>query len=227
MKIELSEIAESRDWKSIITDIVTKEKMNPWDIDISLLTENYIRTIKKRKTLNLRIPATAMLVASILLRYKSEAFKLKEEENELIFYIPDEIYTEPVIPELEPIIRPTTRRISLEELLSAIEDAIKKETRKRTKKARVIEKLVPENLIEIVERREDFKQLLDNVYKKVLSTVDSNNLTALSNILEEKEKTAFIETFIPLLHLANEGKLYLWQEKVFDEVFIKVPNGEQ
>jgi hypothetical protein len=33
--------------------------------------------------------------------------------------------------------------------------------------------------------------------------------------------------FVPLLHLANKQRLYLWQEKIFGDIIIYLPeNGE-
>ena len=226
MELKLAEIAENPEWKQMLIDIVNKERMDPWDIDISLLTQDYLREISKIKTMNLRIPATAVLVSSILLRYKSDAWAFNEDADDPLFYIPSELYAEPIFPELEPIIRTTTRHVSLEELINAIEDVMAKENTKRKRVRRQMDIVVPENLVEMLEGKEDFRELVDSVYARIKGSADENRLTVLSNLLQNREKSEFIETFIPLLHLATERKLDIWQEKVFDEIFIQLRDGE-
>ena len=36
-------------WKTLLYDLVKTEQMDPWDVNISLLTQKYIDTIKKFK----------------------------------------------------------------------------------------------------------------------------------------------------------------------------------
>src|SRR3989338_10796337 len=58
-------------WQTLLYELVKTEQMDPWDIDISMLTKKYIATIRKLKELNLRISCKVLLAAAILLRIKS------------------------------------------------------------------------------------------------------------------------------------------------------------
>ena len=40
---------EEISWKTIIYDLVKSEEMDPWDINITLLTQKYIQVIKEMK----------------------------------------------------------------------------------------------------------------------------------------------------------------------------------
>lgn len=63
--------------------------------------------------------------------------------------------------------------------------------------------------------------------QKVRTMVDKDNLVLFSQLLKEKSVEEMIDHFVPLLHLANKQKLYLWQEKIFGDIFIYLPeNGE-
>src|SRR3989344_3373353 len=62
---------EEVSWKTIIFDLVKSEQMNPWDIDISLLTQKYLEVIKKLKEHDLKISGKVLLAAAILLKIKS------------------------------------------------------------------------------------------------------------------------------------------------------------
>ena len=68
-------------WQSLLYELVKKEGMNPWDINISLLTKEYIDTIKKLKELDFRISGKVLLAAAILLKMKSNRL-LNEDISE-------------------------------------------------------------------------------------------------------------------------------------------------
>lgn len=224
--LDLMEIAVQPEWKQILTDIVHKEKMNPWDIDISLLTSSFLGKIRKMRELDFRIPANAVLASSILLRYKSDAWLLRETtDSEQLVWIPNQLITEPIIPDLEPISRITKRKVSLEELIAAVEDAIKKE-KKKARKTRT-RTSIPESLLKLVEETEDFDKRLEEVFEKVSKSMDKDNMMLFSQLLKEKTVDEMINYFVPVLHLANKQRLHVWQERIFGDIFIYVPeNGE-
>ena len=59
-------------WKSIIYDLVKSEQMNPWDIDVSLLANKYIKLVKKMQEHDFRMSGKILLAAAILLKIKSK-----------------------------------------------------------------------------------------------------------------------------------------------------------
>ena len=58
-------------WQALLMDLVRSEQMDPWDIDISMLAQKYIETIKELKKTDLRISGKVLLAAAILLRVKA------------------------------------------------------------------------------------------------------------------------------------------------------------
>src|SRR3989338_11430047 len=61
-------------WQSIILELVKSEEVDPWDIDISLLSQKYLETVRKLKEANLFISGKVLLASAILLKIKSEKF---------------------------------------------------------------------------------------------------------------------------------------------------------
>ncbi|RLG69280.1 MAG: hypothetical protein DRO07_02530, partial [Candidatus Iainarchaeum archaeon] len=80
--IDLVGLIEQPTWKSILLDLVRKEKMDVWAIDLVELSQKYLQRIQELKENNLRIPANAMLACAILLKLKSRTIKLPHEEEE-------------------------------------------------------------------------------------------------------------------------------------------------
>ena len=58
-------------WKSILYELVKTEQMDPWDIDITLLTKKYIQIIKELQQQDFRISGKILLAAAFLLKIKA------------------------------------------------------------------------------------------------------------------------------------------------------------
>ncbi|MCS7109693.1 MAG: segregation/condensation protein A, partial [Candidatus Micrarchaeota archaeon] len=67
-------------WREILIEIVDSNNLDPWNIDIAIVTNSYIEKIKNMKIEDLHIPANVILAASILLRFKAQAFVFEEPE---------------------------------------------------------------------------------------------------------------------------------------------------
>ena len=62
---------EEISWRTILYDLVKTEQMDPWNINITLLTKKYIDTIKEMPEHDLRVSGKIVLAAAILLKIKS------------------------------------------------------------------------------------------------------------------------------------------------------------
>jgi len=68
---------------------------------------------------------------------------------------------------------------------------------------------------------DDFKERVDGVYSRIMGTLDSGRMTLFSNILSECSRIEVINTLLPLLYLASQDKVKIWQEASFGDIFIE------
>ena len=140
--IDFVKFIENPTWKDVLVGLINTEKIDPWNIDVSEITSKYLDVIMKMKNLDLHLPANLILAASILVRIKSDDLIFKEEENlyeygmdglpeELMFSVDGinksdstnfEIMYKQKLPRM--------RRVTLEELMGAVEEAIKEESKR-------------------------------------------------------------------------------------------------
>ncbi len=59
-------------WVRLIKESIEKKNIKPWDINISEVADEYIKTIKTLKKFDIRLSADVILVGGILLRMKSQ-----------------------------------------------------------------------------------------------------------------------------------------------------------
>ncbi len=123
--------------------------------------------------------------------------------------------------------RVTTRRVSLEELLVAMERVMRAKKRIPHKKsAPVLDYDVPlEELFEEMDR-DAVDRYIEETYSRILETLDSEGMTTLSNISTRGDPLDVVRKLLSLLYLTNQGRIMIWQEQPFDEVFVTVVGNE-
>jgi segregation and condensation protein A len=220
----LESLVKNATWRELLAELVESNQLDPWDIDISKVVDSYIAIVKEMRTLDLHIPANIMLAASILLRMKSETVGIFAEPEAQVEDAALVGRVTPEVPELVPKLRMQPgRKISLNELMEALEDAIKV-TEKRALTER--ERLDP--IANFVISKDDIDDKIDNALKLVKTEMDREGLTTFARIANRFNsiESMLLDLFVPLLFLANARKVALVQDRFFDEIFIKFVGGE-
>jgi segregation and condensation protein A len=217
-------------WQEIIYDLINTEQLDPWDIDISVLANKYLEKIKELEEANFILSSKVLLVASLMLKLKSDLLlnKYIKDLDDVLFDrkslpIQEKIvfddFDESDIPELLPRSPlPRYKKISLQELISALEKAVKTEKRREVKKIAEIEQedrikyLMPKKTISLTDR-------IKNIHQRILEIFKNNECISFSEFAPGKRQDK-INAFIPLLHLDNHNKLWLHQPAHFEEIWI-------
>lgn len=214
-------------WQSIVYDLIKTEQMNPWDIDISLLSQKYLETVKKMQEMNFFISGKVLLASALLLRIKSDkliaedvanldAFLFgKEEENTESFeeYSDNPEINIPSLAIKTPQAR--KRKVSVKELINALQKALDLSKKKE------IRKLEEKNLkLTIPEKKVDITKLIKDIYERVMDFFKEKEVVTFSELIMSDRKEDKISIFIPLLHLDNQGKINLQQKEHFGEIEI-------
>ncbi len=216
---DIVELVGNATWKELIMMLVETNKLDPWNIDITKVVDSYIETVNKMKLLDLFMPANVIFAASVLLRIKSDTMRFFEEPSDE-FYEGD-IASRPERPEVEVLV-PRARhqppaKITLQQLMDALDDAIKLEA-KRVERDRVVSEPIKFN-IEI----EDIDEKIDGVLKLVRDNADLYGMTSFKSVSRyfPDGYGLLMDFFVPLLYLQNRGDVIMTQEDFFGEIVIK------
>ncbi len=222
----LKMVMEKQSWEDIIYSIVTLENLNPWDIDITKLTDSFLNYIEKMKMLDFRIPAKVVVVAALLLKLKCEIFSPFEKSSGSAFY--GQEFDEELLRLKEqatnlelksPVKRRPKRRVTLDELIDALKKAMKVKEKKesiRNRLGRKIRNNLATDEIDIEIRINNLMSEIDTFLLKLKS-----DKVEFSKIVHEWERENIINNFLPLLHLASRGKVGTEQKEFFKEIYIK------
>src|SRR3989344_2288940 len=226
------------DWQAIIYELIHTEQLDPWDINLVILTNRYFEKILELEDLDFYISSKVLLAASLLLRIKSEfllsrhirsideiLFGKKEENKYVVERIEINEDELPFLIPKTPLSR--LRKVTLPELLTALDKAINTESRRIKKEIAVVRAKKLSEVDFPTFKRIDLKDRIKHFYARILTflkkkAVDNEknmNKISYSNIIG-KDKEEKISCFLPLLHLSTTQKLWLEQEKHLDEIYI-------
>ncbi|MFA6269387.1 MAG: ScpA family protein [archaeon] len=218
-KMDLVDLIDQPAWKSILLDLVETEKMNPWDIDVVVLAEKYLKKIGELEGNNLRVPANAILACAILVKTKSKYLKLSSldevDEKDIALTPEQRALMLNQIPDLMSNRMAREGRITLDELVSSIEDIIQRTTPKKNS-ARNIPRM------EINFDASTIEEKMQEVFDLVKSKADSQGIVLFTELLIDRGVDSIVETFLPILFLMNNGKVLAYQNEFFGEIFVKL-----
>ena len=108
------------------------------------------------------------------------------------------------------------RKVNLNDLIEALQKALEVENRRVLRRAD--ERILRE--IEMPAKKADISILIKNLYTKIKEFFKKRQVVLFSDLLPSQERIDKVYTFIPLLHLENQGKIDLFQEKQFGAIQI-------
>ena len=223
--------SEKLSWQAIIYDLINTEQLDPWDVDLSVLSNKYLEKVRELEEANFFVSSKVLLAASLLLRIKSEIllnrdiqdlddllYRKKEEKR----YEQQRIELDDEIPDLVPRTPlPRFKKVSLQELMTALGKAIQTETR-RIQRVVVEKQREMETKIAMPRSSINLKDQVRTVYSRLMDIfLNREEKLAFSDFVEnhgnKKDKLA---SFVPLLHLDFQHKVLLEQEGHLDEIWI-------
>src|SRR3989344_524376 len=204
---------EKLSWQAIIYELINTEQLVPWDLNLVLLANKYLEKVRELEEANFFVSSKVILAAALLLRIKSEIllndyiqslddilFGKKEDKK----YVQERIELDEEIPQLIPRTPlPRFKKVSLQELMSALGKAIQTETR-RIRKVVLHRQQEIETAAVLPKKTINMQEKIKSIYGK-LKEIFSNREERLafsefagSNIDDK------ITTFVPLLHLDTQ-----------------------
>lgn len=231
------------DWNSVLRGLVRDEGMDPWDIDLDVIANKFLELIEEMKATDFRLSGKMVFATAFFLKLKSDRL-LDEDLHALDTMImePEELYDDLEEPEepdpfadAEPELVPHTpqprkRKVSVQDLANALESALEKEQKnyirdvKQTTAADIEDK---EADVDAPDETRSIESIIDDVYDQITSYFTKMKRVTFSHLVTEETKEEKVETFIPLLHLDNQGKVILHQDTPFDDIHVEQDDADQ
>lgn len=230
---QLHDLLFSREigWQEIIYDLINTEQLDPWNVDLTILTDRYLEKIRSLEEADFFVSSKVLLAAALLLRIKSEILlnKYIKSIDEILFgkkeekkYIMERIDFDELVPELIPKSPlPRFRRVTLQELMESLNKAIVTENR-RIKREVVKSHALHEADISLPKKKFSIKDKIREIYNKVVGHFSENQhkvKVSFSDFIGH-DKEERLASFSPLLHLDHQNKVWLAQDTHLEDFHI-------
>jgi len=212
-------------WKDILFDLIASESIDPWNIDLIKLADDFLHRVRELERMDFVLQANVILAAAIMLRYKSNYLKSLSRQTDISEFLASEVVPEAEgregIPELTLCSRiPPKRQFTLDEILHEMERIIKYDETERV--------TVPRgSIVEIVDLElpdHDIEQDMADVLQRIRQNTDTEGWSLFSRLVGQNDVQKIVYTLVCILHLVQNGTVDIRQDKMFGEIFIKLLN---
>tara|TARA_Y100000310_G_scaffold23285_2_gene22247 strand:+ start:1875 stop:2720 length:846 start_codon:yes stop_codon:yes gene_type:complete len=225
-------------WQSIIYDLVKTEQLDPWNINIGVLANKYIEIIQQLEEADFLISSKVLLACSLLLRLKSEILLNKHIQSldEILYGRQEDRKYELERIEIDedelPLLVPRTpmarhRKVTLKELMNSLNKAI--DTENRRIKREIKTKQAEKSALVVLPKssRVPLRTRVKEIYIRIKEHLNQPEQMHMKYSELAPSRVEKIATFLPILHLANNQKVYLRQPEHFEEVFMTLKMLEE
>ena len=202
---------------NILFDFGKLEKIIPWRINIAFLLTSFLEEMKKRGEIDFRASGVALDSSAFIYLMKSKLLLKLEEPPPP----PPKIVKDFVPPPLFLPLRYELTSTTIEHLLKVLDEVLKGERLIPLKSK--IEPILPtpsEVLPEIDRYLMEIQKQMEELYIKLLNRSSRGQILKFSELVSGMDRLEVIRTFILLLFLAQKGRINLWQQADFGEIYI-------
>lgn len=205
-----------------LLELVQQHRLDPWDVDIEKLTHVYLERIQEMRELDLRASGRALLSASVLLRIKSSYTRNGNGNGQVAEEGLDDLL-DVDFPDLGEItlVQNTPRKITLSDLLGALQEALAEMPAKKVTPSKKMEKIIKI----LSEYDTNINKYMDALYKRISDLISAGMKVTLFTLIEERTRLAVARTLLLLLFLCSEGKVVLEQPDLFSDIIVSLPKG--
>jgi segregation and condensation protein A len=194
----------------LLTDVLQLDKVEPWNVDVGKLVVGFLDEMKRLGDIDFRISGNALYSASVIFMRKTrELVELgllppddEEEDNEL------------EIPLIRPPFRLTNRRVTLEELLVAMDHVLSKGTRRRTTptKRKYSSKADPLTFQMNVDQA-NIEETIADVYDDLCRIMKVGDVSKFVDVLMNNTRQEIVRVFFSLLFLFARAYIDIWMDE--------------
>ena len=194
----------------LLTDVLQLDKIEPWNVDVGKLMGGFLQEMKRMGDIDFRVSGNALYSASVI-------FMKKTRELVQLGILPPEAIDgdeDFEIPMIHPPFRLTNRRVTLQELLVAMDRVLTKGVRrrgspvKRGSKSRVDQVAVRWEV-----QRANVEENIAEVLADINELMNVGEETKFLDLLMNNTRKEIVRVFFAILHLYSRVYLDIWGDE--------------
>jgi len=191
----------------LLTDVLQLDKVEPWNVDVGKLVVGFLTEMKRLGDIDFRISGNALYSASVI-------FMRKTRELVQLGVLPPSVEGddgELEIPLIRPPFRLTNRRVTLEELLVAMDLVLSKGTRERMAPTKQKYRGRADPLTFSMDSDQaNIEETIAEVYDDLQRIVKTGEIVKFTDILMNHTRKEIVRVFFSLLFLYARSFIDIW-----------------
>lgn len=235
MNVEINDFSGPLD---LLLHLIKSNKMDIYDINIELITKEYIDYINNNKDLTIDACSEYLVMASELIHLKSKLLLHHEDEDDEEYEINNEDELRDRLLEYQKIKDMANDFRVLEERRSYVYTKLPSNLNEFREEAKLNTDITLNDLLnafeEFLKRQKSKKPSVTTVTKKEYSVEERNN--SIRQIIKDRGKINFLDlfddiskpyviiTFLSILDLSKKSEIIITQDKNFGEIYLEGSN---
>ena len=235
MNVEINDFSGPLD---LLLHLIKSNKMDIYDINIELITREYIDYINNNKDLTIDACSEYLVMASELIHLKSKLLLHHEDEDDDEYEINNEDELRDRLLEYQKIKDMANDFRVLEERRSYVYTKLPSNLNEFREEAKLNTDITLNDLLnafeEFLKRQKSKKPSVTTVTKKEFSVEERNN--SIRKIIKDRGKINFLDlfddiskpyviiTFLSILDLSKKSEIIITQDKNFGEIYLEGSN---
>ena len=235
MNVEINDFSGPLD---LLLHLIKSNKMDIYDINIELITREYIDYINNNKDLTIDACSEYLVMASELIHLKSKLLLHHEDEDDEEYEINNEEELRDRLLEYQKIKDMANDFRVLEERRSYVYTKLPSNLNEFREEAKLNTDITLNDLLnafeEFLKRQKSKKPNVTTVTKKEFSVEERNN--SIRKIIKDRGKINFLDlfddiskpyviiTFLSILDLSKKSEIIITQDKNFGEIYLEGSN---
>ena len=205
---------------AVLFDLIRLQKVRPWDVNLNYLLTTLLGEMRRRGFIDFTASGIALLSSATIYRMKSElVLELQEPPRP-----PVERPMEFMPPSIQLPFRYEYAATTIDNILKALEEALKSETMAQLQPKLIPITPAPPMIQEIDDFMVDIEERIEEMYNRILALAPEGKIP-LSEFDDGLSRLESIRVFILILFLACNGRIQLWQDEEFGEIYINLLEG--
>lgn len=235
MNVEINDFSGPLD---LLLHLIKSNKMDIYDINIELITREYIDYINNNKDLTIDACSEYLVMASELIHLKSKLLLHHEDEDDEEYEINNEDELRDRLLEYQKIKDMANDFRVLEERRSYVYTKLPSNLNEFREEAKLNTDITLNDLLnafeEFLKRQKSKKPSVTTVTKREFSVEERNN--SIRKIIKDRGKINFLDlfddiskpyviiTFLSILDLSKKSEIIITQDKNFGEIYLEGSN---
>ena len=201
----------------LLTDVLQLDKVEPWNVDVGKRVVGFLNEMKRIGDIDFRISGNALYSASVI-------FMRKTRDLVQLGILPPDVDVdddEIEIPLIRPPFRLTNRRVTIEELLVAMDHILSKGERTRSTRTKRLGRITTDPLSFTMNvDQANIEETIAEVYEDLQKILKVGESSKFTDILMNNTRKEIVRVFFSILFLFARKLIDMWMDE--DTIWVKM-----